>query len=347
MKDRGPRLLATLLAVAGFVVSGVLEYVHAKTYLAPATDSFCKVGADFDCGAVALSRLSVILAVPLPVWGAAGFWAMGVAAWRKSKLLLPLATVATLASAGLLAEELLHVGSICLLCEGVHALSLLLLIVALWWRKTFTNAIDRDTIVSGLVLPAALPLLAMVAAPRYWQPLTWQDEVPHATGVTEDGHPWVGAQEPVVVVHEFIDYGCPHCALASNRMRMRLVSDGDEIRVVRRHEPRMRCKTTNRGCIKLRAALCAGEQDAFWRMDSWLFVHAPGNANLDTVEGARSLGLDTEAFARCLEAEETYQQADAHAREARKLRIRATPTYIVDGEKYEPGQIQELLDDRL
>lgn len=347
MKDRSPRILAIVLAAAGFVVSGVLEYVHAKTYLLPHADSFCSIDATLDCSAVALSRFSVLGGIPMPIWGAAGFVAMFAAIRRRSALVLPLTGFASLASIALLVESVAYVGSVCLLCEAVHVLSLLLFGVALWQRKAWRTKPDREALIGIGAFPASLLLIALLLAPRYWEPLTWQTQVPHDTGVTADGHPWVGAAEPVVTVQEWVDYGCPHCAMASNRMRMRLVHDGDEIRVIRRHEPRMRCTKINKGCVPLRSALCAQAQGKFWEMDSWLFVHAPGNRSLDTTVGARALDLDVEAFERCLVSDATWASAKAISLEARAMKIRMTPTYLVDGEKLNTKAVHEHLDGAL
>ncbi|MBL4688604.1 MAG: thioredoxin domain-containing protein [Nannocystaceae bacterium] len=347
MKHRSPRIFAIVLAAAGFVVSGVLEYVHAKTYLYPASSSFCSIDATLNCGTIAMSRFSVLLGIPMPVWGAAGFLAIGAAVWRRSKLVLPLCAVATAASVALLLESLLHVGAVCLLCEAVHGLSLILLLVAVLGRKTFDQAPDREALIGIGLFPSSLLVIALLLAPRYWEPLTWQTDVPHATGVTENGQAWVGASEPTVIVEEWVDYNCPHCALASNRMRMRLVHDADALRVVRRHEPRMLCKKIGKGCKPLRAALCAEAQGKFWEMDSWLFLHAPGPQLLELSNGARTVGLDVAKFERCLDATSTWTRAADIARAARKTKIIQTPTYIIDGQRYDAKTVHAYLDDAL
>lgn len=347
MSKEVPRLLPTLLAAAGLAVCGVLEWIHAKTYLMPSVDSFCAVNETFDCGTVALSRMSVLLGVPLPLWGAAGFLAMLVAAVRRSWLLWPLAGFAALASVALLVEELLHVGSVCLMCEAVHLLAVLLAVVALRWHRKHGRPVDRDAIISTFAVPGAIVVATAFVVPPYWAPLTWQDEVPHATGIDDDGHEWVGAEQPVLTIEEFVDYGCPHCALATNRTRRRLARDGDELRVVRRHQPRMRCNERNRGCIAARAAHCAGEQDHFWQMDAWLFAHYPGRRDVDVLDGARALGLDEPSFVLCLEDPATYAWADAEAKAARTLKITLTPTYLVEGRKVMPSDLEAILDERL
>ena len=347
MSNKVPRLLPLVLAVAGLFVSGVLEWIHAKTYLMPSVDSFCKVNESFDCSTVALSRMSVLLGVPLPLWGGAGFLAMTIAAWQRSKLLWPLAAFAALASIGLLAESLLHVGSVCLMCEAVHLLSVLLAIVAFRSHRRHGEAISGSSIFTALAVPATIVLATALLIPPYWAPLTWQRDVPHPTGITEDGHHWVGAENPTITIEEFVDYGCPHCAIATNRTRRRLATDGDRLRVIRRHQPRMRCNERNHGCLSVRAAHCAHEQGKFWEMDAWLFANRPGRADLDVLEGAKALELDEPSFMICLEDPQTYEWADAEAAAARKLKIKVTPTYRVDGKKVMPVDLEVMLDAKL
>jgi len=339
-----PRALPVTLAALGLAVSIVLEQVHVKTYLVPGTDSFCSVGQTFDCNEVALSRFSVVLGVPLPLWGAAGFLAMLLAAWHRLRLLWPLAGIATLASVGLLLEELLHVGAVCLLCEAVHVLALLLAVVAVWWHRRRGLPFTRELWLPVLGVPAAVVLSTAFIVPRYWAPLTWQDGVPHPYGEDEQGRRWVGAEEPALTVEEYVDYGCPHCAVSTNRMRRRLAAHGDRLRVIRRHQPRMRCNERNKGCLTLRAAHCAAQQGKFWEMDAWLFIHSPGKAEVDVVEGARTLALDEPSFVLCLQDPGTYEWADVEAKAARKLKINMTPTYRVDGRNVSPQELDAMID---
>ncbi len=342
MNKEVPRLLPTLLAVAGLVVCGVLEWIHAKTYLMPSVDSFCTVNESFDCGTVALSRLSVVLDVPMPLWGAAGFFAMLIASWRRMWLLWPLAGFAAVASVGLLLEELLHVGTVCLMCEVVHGLAVLLALVAWRWHRRDGEPTSGAALFAVLGVPASIVLATALLVPPYWTPLTWQQGVPVPHGVTDDGHQWVGAEQPEVTVEEFVDYGCPHCAIATNRTRRVLARGNDRLRVVRRHQPRMRCNERNRGCQPQRAAHCAGAQGKFWEMDAWLFAHVPGHGDADVVDGARALELDEPSFVMCLEDPATYAWADAESRVARKAKINATPTYRIDERKLAPQEVEAL-----
>lgn len=342
-----PRMLPLSLAGAGLVTSAVLEWVHIKTYLLPSVDSFCTVNQTFDCHQVALSRLSVLMNVPMPLWGVAGFLALFVAAWLRLRLLWPLAALAALASVGLLLEELLNVGAVCLLCEVVHGLALLLGLVAWRWHRRHGRPAAPSHWLAVAGVPAALLLATAFIVPPYWAPLTWQSHVPHPHGVDEQGHYWVGAESPTLTIEEFVDYGCPHCSIATNITRRKLAAHGDRLRVVRRNQPRMRCNVANQGCIFLRSAYCGAQQDAFWQMDAWLFAHVPGRSDVDVVQGAKALGLDEPSFVMCLQDPATFQWADAEAKAAGKLKIHYTPTYRVDDRVVTKDELDALFAERL
>src|SRR5882672_3701015 len=117
------RRLPALLAAVGLLCSAALELAHYQAYVDPTRASFCSAGAQLDCTTVALSRWSVFVGIPLPLWGVAGFMAIGLLAWWRSRWLLPLSALAALASVVLLAIELFAIHSVCLFCEGVHVTS--------------------------------------------------------------------------------------------------------------------------------------------------------------------------------------------------------------------------------
>jgi hypothetical protein len=59
----------------------------------------------------------------------------------------------------------------------------------------------------GLVFGITTTLMVMFF-PAYWQmtPPVLSTNIP--TGVTEEGHPWIGAENPELVIVEFSDYRC-------------------------------------------------------------------------------------------------------------------------------------------
>lgn len=343
-----PRWPALALVAVGLAFCVYLEFIHVQTFLAPTAKAVCSIDENFDCSTVALSRLAVVFAVPLPVWGFAGFVSMGLAAWHRSRLLPWLTGFGAISSIALFVEAAFFVESICLFCEGVHVVCLGLFGYAIAYRRRLNSeAPSRLELIEVLALPATVVIATALFAPRYWELTAWQNGVPHPHGVDDEGHPWVGAESPKVVVHEYTDYSCNHCAVGTALMRQRLAKDPDEIRIVRHQQPRMHCRPSSQGCAHVRAALCAGEQDRFWEMDSWLFLHAPGRQLTDYQPAVAELGLDYDTLLTCMEREDIYAFGERDYKDATKRKIRNTPGYVVDGKRFQPSEVFGVIDDRL
>lgn len=83
------------------------------------------------------------------------------------------------------------------------------------------------------------------------------------------------------------------------------------------------------------ASLCAAEQQQFWPMHERLFKQPdqwyilPDRANAMFADYAIDLGLDTGAFARCLQRPELPQQVASETQAAFELGLRGTPGFFV------------------
>jgi protein-disulfide isomerase len=231
--------------------------------------------------------------------------------------------------------ELVAIHSVCLLCEGVHVASWALFYVA-WRERASLEAASPSDWVRTLA-PAGLAVAAAwVFVPPYWAMYSWRSGVHLPTGTEADGSPWIGAESPKVTVHEYVDYACPHCALSASRMQRLLAKNASRLRIVRHEAPRMSCTnpSNTHACAFVRGALCAGEQNRFWEMDSWLFEHGPGKVDLDVAEAARDLSLDLAKFQACVADPKTYARANEFDLAARKLHVVETPVYFIDGKRY-------------
>jgi uncharacterized membrane protein len=336
------------LAALGLSLSIALERVHFLAYTAPSANSFCSAGPSFDCGAVALSHWSVLLGVPVPVWGIAGFLALTLLAWWQSRWLLPLSALAALSSLVLLGIELFSIHSVCLLCEGVHLTSFLLLWAAYKYRNE-TVDVDGMTHVHLLTVPVGLVIIARLFLAPYWAVFSWEHGVALPHGVDAEEHPWIGAKEPKVVVHEYTDYGCPHCAAVTSRVRQLLAKHPSKLRIVHHQYPRMRCPKTagELACLYARASICAQDQGKFWEMDSWLYANAPGKPSIDLAPAGPAVGLDVSALKTCMDDPKTWDRADAEEVTASKAHVIGTPTYFIDGKRYQGGEVLTEIEKRL
>jgi uncharacterized membrane protein/predicted DsbA family dithiol-disulfide isomerase len=339
------RSLAVVVALLGLALSLWLEVVHYRAYMMPSAASVCSVGAKFDCASVALSRYSVLLGIPMPLWGVAGFLAMSAAAWGRSRWLLPLSLLATLGSLALLSVELFAIGSVCLLCAGVHIACAVLLVLA--WRQREDRVAYGDH--HGLLLifaPAAGLLIALVLFQRpYWGAFSWKGDVGFPQGKTAEGYPWLGAEQPTLVVHEFTDYSCPHCKAATNYLLRVLAEHPKQLRLVRRQFARMPCPVgVPTSCQMARVAYCAEEQGRFWPADRWLFEHATGASQVDLAKAANEIGLDAARLRVCVERTDTYKRAEADAKLAHKKQVPGTPYYALGTKLLSPHELAAQLD---
>lgn len=341
------RIIAILiLAAAGALACIGLEWIHYRAYTAPSGDAFCALGERIDCNSVALSKYAVLLGVPLPMWGLSGFVSIFAAAWFRSRWTLVLASIASLAGVVLTAVSVWAVGSLCWVCEATHLISLAILVLAFRARTELEAPLAARELGSlSFLLGLGVLVAAWLTLPRYWAVFTWRSELPFAHGTTEEGHPWIGAEQPKLTLQEFVDYGCPHCKLASSRTLARVAEHPSELRIVRRHYPLTQCQPrSEKQCVALRIALCAQQQDRFWQADRWLFEHSEAGRVPDVAAAGRDLGLDAERLLSCVTSDEAFDRAIAAWKQAKKLRIPGTPYYLTDDRIISATSASRLID---
>jgi protein-disulfide isomerase len=160
-------------------------------------------------------------------------------------------------------------------------------------------------------------------------------------GASPDGHPWIGAANPILEVQEFTDYQCPHCRRAHMMVRRLLSTAGDKVRVYHRHLPLdQACNPAiaqpfhNRACELSRVALCAQRQGRFWEMNDFLFQQADEirEKDLSPRDIAGRLELDLDAFACCLDEASTKEALAKDVAEGNDLGIKGTPAFVIGGQ---------------
>ncbi|MBI4700051.1 MAG: thioredoxin domain-containing protein [Deltaproteobacteria bacterium] len=131
---------------------------------------------------------------------------------------------------------------------------------------------------------------------------------PVQMGRDEEGHEWIGASAPKLLVQEFTDYECPFCRKAHMRLRALMSRSPGYLRTVHRNFPLdQACNPAitkpfhERACALARVAYCAGRQGRFWEMNDYLFQRAPTIRQQKTEprDLARAPELDLEQFDCC------------------------------------------------
>lgn len=356
-----------LLVAGGIGVTLYLAYAHYRAHTDIFYSSFCAINQAFNCDTVSQSRYAVFLNVPVALWGLFGYLFLA--------LLLPLALSGNarrerlwplfmLTSAffcaislwlGYISSTKIH--SYCLMCLASYAINLLLLFSAhvvrtRYGQSGFLSGLKRDLEylwryrgkAVGLLLPFFLAIgFSVSVLPRYWVPvaLTIPDGI--GRGVTAEGHPWIGAQDPILEITEFADYQCFQCWKMHQLLRRMVAEFPDKLRLVHVHYPMDHVVNpivkepfhTGAGTLA-KMAIHAMDKGKFWEMNDYLYYHWQRFGVIDIPETAEDIGLDPKAMRAALRHPYVKERLlQLNIRRGMKLRVLGTPSYLIDNQLYE------------
>ncbi|MCL4875541.1 MAG: thioredoxin domain-containing protein [Anaerolineae bacterium] len=152
-------------------------------------------------------------------------------------------------------------------------------------------------------------------------------------GIKDDGIPYIGSLDAPIVLGEFADFTCPHCATYHSTISQ-LIRDfvrNGQLRI--EFYPMPAPTRAPASQHSARASLCAARQGAFWEMHDELFriQQTQGVDEFtpdDLSKVADSMGLDGDELRACMNS----NQADAGIATARRLAldlgVDSTPTVI-------------------
>lgn len=157
--------------------------------------------------------------------------------------------------------------------------------------------------------------------------------------VRPDSHS-AGNPQAAVTVVEFGDLQCPACSRAEEVARAMRAKYGDRVRFVFRHLP---LPDLHPHALKAaEAAECAAAQGKFWEALERFYA---GQKDLDDeslVRYAVEIGLDAGQFRQCLASGAMAERVRRDAEDARRLGLRATPTFFI-GQQVIEGPIDQDL----
>lgn len=166
-----------------------------------------------------------------------------------------------------------------------------------------------------------------------------------------------GSPDAPVTLEEYLDYQCPYCAMVSRLTIPGIIQryvDTGKVRYIIFDFP---VHQGDKSYVAAEAAHCAGDQDAFWPMHEALFGHMSewepkSNPTGEFKDYAKQLGLDTDAFEKCLDSRKYLKRVQASRLRGDQHAVNATPTFIIDGKERVSGAIgfdrlAKMLDDEL
>jgi protein-disulfide isomerase len=216
--------------------------------------------------------------------------------------------------------------------------------------------------------------LASLAVQQAQQPAQPAAQAPQPTStpapprvyeIETEGYPSLGPEDAPITIVEFSDYQCPYCYRWHVQVYEALLAAyPGQIRFVYRNFP---LNFHQNAFASAEAALCAGDQNAYWQFHDLLFDNHPlvnnqTGAVLDQAtynQFAAGLGLDVTSFEECMTSHK-YQQFilddmayanslpfDSNGEAA----VGGTPTFFINGYRlggaYPIEYFKEIIDAEL
>jgi len=137
---------------------------------------------------------------------------------------------------------------------------------------------------------------------------------------------------PLTLV-EYGDFECPHCGMAYPILKVVQRRLGDRLRFVYRYFPLKEIHPHARHAAE--AAEAAGVQGRFWEMHAILFENQHALTDDDLMSYANRLRLDIPRFVEHLTSGAAAQKVREDFRSGVRSGVNGTPTFFVNGERYE------------
>ena len=146
---------------------------------------------------------------------------------------------------------------------------------------------------------------------------------------------------PITIV-EFGDYQCEACKDFSESFALLRAEMPDSIRLVWKDFPNDSAHIFARDAAI--SAHCAGRQGMYWEFHDKLFTQQDSLSPTTLPSIAEELKLDAEMFNECVSTRETEPLVDRGLEEALALRLTASPTIFIAGERYVGAMTAEELE---
>jgi len=181
---------------------------------------------------------------------------------------------------------------------------------------------------TNLVLDNSSDIASQAVGPVVEAPAT-QEQKFVRYDIPSDGFHAIGPENADITIVEFSDFQCPYCRRWHEEVyRSLFAAYPGQIRLVYRHLPLTSIHPEAFPAAE--AAMCAGEQNAYWPYHDKLF----SDVSLGTdvyMNYAQELGLDMTAFETCIDEHRYQEEIQADSDFAINLGVRSTPTFFING----------------
>ena len=295
-------IFAALLSVSGLIDTAYLSISHYKNYTDEAYSSFCAISQAINCDTVSQSPWSILFGLPVSIWGVFGYLFYFLILLHISKsseermalwnLLFCLGIVYSSLAIYFGYISAAKIKSYCILCLFSYLVSFSLLFLS--WivlrrfdcqpfsrglKSSILYIIHTNKYLKILILCLACLFISLqMFIPQYWK-YSFPTPANVATGITEEGFPWIGAKEPILTIEEYSDYQCFQCKKMHFMLRQLISEYPDKIRLIHHHYPMDHTVNSiivptpfHVGSAKMAyLAIYAAYKDKFWQMNDVLY----------------------------------------------------------------------------
>lgn len=208
-------------------------------------------------------------------------------------------------------------------------------------KKKDTIEISKDTlknvVIGVLVIVVAIFLFGGFGSDSAPTIAVGQPSAPAAVAKIDmksliDDDPFKGSDDAPVVIVEFSDYECPFCTRFYSQTLGQIESeyiDKGLVKFVYRDFPLGFHQNAQKAA---EAANCAGKQDKYFEMHDLMFEDGVTGGVESFKIFAQTLGLNTNAFNKCLDSGETADEVKKDMADGQAAGVRGTPAFFINGE---------------
>ena len=365
-----------VLTISGLLISGYLSRSHYLNYTDITYQSFCAISTSINCDTVSQSPYSIILSVPVPIWGVIGYtFLLGlvIPGWRRSALearnwaiIFWIALAFSIASLVFAAVSTFLIHSYCIFCMGIYLVSFFTLWFSWLIRRRFaTQGLIKDTVADLNILwdhrRLLVPLLSvilvgiialMVLIPPYWHMKPARISQRAASGLTPEGHPWIGAAHPKIEIEMYSDYQCFQCRKIHFYLRQIMDRHPGTIRIIHRHFPMdhevnpIVKQPFHIGSGKMALlAIFATSKGKFFEMNDLLFDLAGKQKHIDLKWLSEKTGLNHDDLIRSLNDPDLRRKLSDDIRKGLELQLMGTPGFVFNNKVYAGRLPAEVLEE--
>ena len=138
-----------------------------------------------------------------------------------------------------------------------------------------------------------------------------------------------GNEKAPVTIIEYSDIQCPFCTRFHNTMKQVMANYDGKVKWIFRHFPLGFHTMARKSAI---AAECAGEQNKFWEYTDYLYENQGSLSDSFLNDAAKTVGLDTAKFSKCVVEERYASKVDDDTAAGRAAGITGTPGSIINGQ---------------